>query len=130
MRATCSRAESLLGVIIIPRFVAICLLWLVLSYRDRRWFPKTGRPQYRPQNATVLMRETLPLYPYFFASPYIVVMQGYIGICIKDFKFVPFMFVTLGFGSHLPFFRAIVHGSSLRAQNPRIQTLRVQRKTP
>ena len=47
----------------------------------------------------------------------------------EDFKFVPLMFVTPGFGSqiitlikdHIPWFRD---------PNPRVHTLRVQRKTP
>ena len=47
---------------------------------------------------------------------------------VKDCKFVPFMFVTLGFGSQIPLLRAIFHG--LGAQNPRVQALRVQRKAP
>ena len=41
----------------------------------------------------------------------------------KDFKFVP-----LSFGSQIPLLRAIFHG--LGTQNPRVRTLRVQRKTP
>ena len=40
---------------------------------------------------------------------------------IKDFKFVPLMFVTLGLGSQIPL---------SRDPNPRVQTLRVQRKFP
>ena len=46
---------------------------------------------------------------------------------VRDFKFVPLVFVTLGFGSQIPLLRAVFH--SLAAQNPRVQTLRVQRKT-
>ena len=34
----------------------------------------------------------------------------------KDFKFVPLMFVPLGFGSQIPLLRAIFHG--LRTQTP------------
>ena len=30
---------------------------------------------------------------------------------IKDFKFVPLMFVTLGVGYQIPLFRTIFHGS-------------------
>ena len=47
---------------------------------------------------------------------------------IKDFKFLPLMFVPLSFGSQIPLLRAILPG--LGTQNPRVQTLRVQRKTP
>ena len=47
---------------------------------------------------------------------------------VKDFKFVPLMFVPLSFGSQIPLLRAIFHG--LGTQTPRVQTLRVQRKTP
>ena len=39
---------------------------------------------------------------------------------IKDFKFVPLMFVTLGFRSQIPLFRTIFR--ALRTQNPREQT--------
>ena len=38
------------------------------------------------------------------------------------------MFIPLSFGSQIPLLRAILH--SLGTQNPRVQTLRVQRKTP
>ena len=32
----------------------------------------------------------------------------------KDFKFVPFMFVTLGSGSQIPLSRAIFHGLGIQ----------------
>ena len=47
---------------------------------------------------------------------------------VKDFKFVPLMCVPRSFGSQIPLLRAIFHG--LGTQNPRVQTLRVQRETP
>ena len=47
---------------------------------------------------------------------------------INDFKSVPVLFVTLGLGSQILFFRAIFHG--LGTQTPGVQTLRVQRTTP
>ena len=47
---------------------------------------------------------------------------------IKDFKFAPLMFVTLGFGSQKASLRAIFHG--LEAQNPRAQTLEYKGKLP
>ena len=47
---------------------------------------------------------------------------------IRDFKFVPLLFVPLGFGFQMPLLTTIVHG--LGAQNPRVQTIRVQRKLP
>ena len=39
---------------------------------------------------------------------------------LKDFKFVPLMFVPLSFGSQISLLRAIFH--NLGTQNPRVQT--------
>ena len=59
-------------------------------------------------------------------------VQGWVQVAgaryFEDFKFVPLMFVPLSFGPQIPLLRAIFHG--LGTQNPRVQTLRVQRKTP
>ena len=39
---------------------------------------------------------------------------------LKDVKFIPLMYVTLGFGSQIPLLRAIFHG--LETQTPGVQT--------
>ena len=44
-----------------------------------------------------------------------------------DFKLVPLMFLTLGLGSQVPFKG---HIPWFKDPNPRVQTLRVQKKTP
>ena len=59
---------------------------------------------------------------------HLLLLMGLLGLHIKDFKFVPVMFVTLGFGSQRSLFMAIFPW--LRDPNSRVQTLRVQRKTP
>ena len=37
-------------------------------------------------------------------------------ICVKNFKFVSLMFVTLGLGSQIPLLRAIFHGLGTQTQ--------------
>ena len=38
------------------------------------------------------------------------------GLPVKDFKFVPLMFVTLGFGSQIPLLRTTFHGLGTQTQ--------------
>ena len=58
------------------------------------------------------------------------VYRDYIGILfppsplttsIKDFKFVPSMFVILGFGSQIPLLKAVFHGLGTQAQRYKLQ---------
>ena len=61
-------------------------------------------------------------------KPVVHCMVGQRSKIVKDFKFAPLMFVTLGLGSQISLLRAIFRG--LGAQSPRVQTPRVQRTTP
>ena len=43
-------------------------------------------------------------------------METAVIVIIKDFKFVPLMFVPLGFGPQIPLMRAIFHGLGIQTQ--------------